>query len=424
MVKIIAENKEIERCIERLYTLTKENGGTFAENIILKESGGDLTIEAPPSDKRQPLIRVHHDSLAPVEKFKLSIVNDEFVIKSHEPDIPPQAVKIMETILELYNLTKKVPQHIKTSPWIFLMDKPEILALVKRGRNVGNILHFEQLMSEGKREELIIDSFLRTRTLGYRNKRDTEPTIVLMPIIDFMNHHHRGAYFQGGAEFEENYLSIGRSPPLSEDRGYNPNECFAYYGPYDSLDTWLNYGYVDQDPPFTRSVPLDIDLQDLGILRVHSAPKIAKHKDVADPVKDLSFHLPDIGEKTDGITLASFLLIPGPRAPRSMRRVLSHVIDKIQTNHPRHEELIMRAEEQVLAANQTYYRVLLPVMTALKEKVQSKEEKNICENFITAAKIQLSRLRNYRDFSLHLAEKEAASGGGSKEKEKTKVKTA
>src|SRR5437773_2231854 len=75
----------------------------------------------------------------------------------------------------------------------------------------------------------------------------TRPRPVLVPVTDFLNHHWTGAPYS-----YDRYRAVvmRRSAPLP-GKG---DECFASYGLHDAYDTWISYGFVDEDVPFAQSL--------------------------------------------------------------------------------------------------------------------------------------------------------------------------
>jgi len=168
-----------------------------------------------------------------------------------------------------------------------------------------------------------------------------------MPIIDLFNHHFQGALFSiADVPDKERSLAIARSNPLPG----TGKECFACYGAHDSFDTWVTYGFVDQSALFVRSVAMTVDLPDLGTIRLTNFDKTRDRRALPPSVSDLHFYIPALlARRTDHIEVGR-LLIPGPSAPRALRRTLHFLIAEMSPGHSRQRDLVMEAERQIIAA--------------------------------------------------------------------------
>jgi hypothetical protein len=106
-----------------------------------------------------------------------------------------------------------------------------------------------------------------------------------MPLIDLLNHHHRGAPFR---------ISDGAMRIQADQAG--SSECFAHYGHRrDVLDLALHYGYCDHSTPFAHSAPLEIAVDGVGHIRVeHQGQRAPLHP----------FDPPRVTLEADGLRLS------------------------------------------------------------------------------------------------------------------------
>jgi hypothetical protein len=300
----------------------------------------------------------------------------------------------MEALLELFNLTGKVAHHRRTSPWRLIISYPAILEHVRQGRDREDFALFQQFIVSGSEDELILQSFLNSRVLGYKASTTAPPYPVLMPVIDLFNHHFQGALFKiDEVPNKERSLAIARSMPLP---GMG-NECFACYGAHDSFDTWVTYGLVDQSALFVRSVAMTIDLPNLGTIRLTNFDKTRDRRALPPSVSDLHFYIPALlARRADHIEVGR-LLIPGPSAPRALRRTLHFLIAEMRPGHSRQRDLVMEAERQIVTANQAYYQDLLAFLRTLcpRDHLQNV----ILGDFIHVCELQLARMQNYLGYA-------------------------
>jgi hypothetical protein len=102
--------------------------------------------------------------------------------------------------------------------------------------------------------------FLATRSFGWKEELEDGPQRrVLLPLIDLLNHHHRGASFR----IDAGAMRIATAQP--DDSG----ECFAHYGgPRDGLDLALHYGHANCSTPFAHCAPMQINVAGVGSIQV------------------------------------------------------------------------------------------------------------------------------------------------------------
>jgi hypothetical protein len=171
------------------------------------------------------------------------------------------------------------------------------------------------------------------------------------------------------------------------------NECFACYGPYDAFETWITYNFIDGRVPFVTSVAMTIDLPGLGTMRLANFHKPRFKKDLPDSVKYLWAYIPKLLAKGDHRIDTASLLIPGPRAPKALRQTLRFLISELSPHHSPHSDLVLHAENQIIAANNTYYKDLKACLQALSPA--DPLQKPILDEFIRLCELQLARIQVY-----------------------------
>ena len=389
MVSIAADDWSIERSLQKNIELAEGDGAEFSDDLCVKCVKGYLSLEAPPESFGKLLIRLPWDCLVPVQPFQLAVAGDHISISSHDAALTSGCIARMEAILELFNLAGKFAAHRRASPWSLIAANPEIFSYIvqRQGARDANL---ERLIAYGNAETLMLQTFLNTRAYDYRLQSSNLETgqalsyPVLMPVLDLMNHHIYGAPYRDLGEAEGRALTMSRSAPLAGI------ECFACYGPYDSFDTWLSYDFVDGRVPFVCSVAMTIELPLLGTIRMG---KVAKSR-AATPVSltDL-FYVPKVlARRGNDIEIAS-LLIPGPEHPTALRRALRHLITEMSPGHPRQNDLVSSAEEQIIAANRSYYSKLSAFLKTLH--LTDPLHQPILDNFVRLCRLQLARIQVY-----------------------------
>jgi hypothetical protein len=390
MVSVVADNPLIERSVLRIAALAEAAGAEFHRDLVVQCSDGALSVEAPPDSAGSILIRLPWDSLVPIPPFEIAVAGDDFSMASYDTEITGTSVAMMEAMLELYNLTHKLAEHRRTSPWCLVASHPELLPKIMTGRQP----RLQDAIASGHRGEVELRSFLNARVFSYTETPEASSFPVLLPILDAMNHHARGERFRYDAPSERGQvLRIARSQPLP---GMG-DECFAYYGDHDCYDTWMSYGFVDDAPAFLRSRAMKIDLPGLGTIEIADVVRPLGKAALSPPIRDLHFYIPKILLKREHEIEISSLRVPGPRAPRALRRVLSLLIAELSTARSVPRDLVLHAEHQVIEGNDEYYRTLKAALhgIALEDRLQQP----ILDNFIRMCDIQLGWLRDYAGYA-------------------------
>jgi hypothetical protein len=394
MVLIAADNRDVERSLQKLVTLTEKAGAVFSDDIVVRCADGNLSIEAPPDSTGKVLMGLPWDCLVPLPPFRLGVVDDNIVMSSHKPALTPACVARMEACLELYNLTNKLAAHRRTSPWPLVASHPDVLEYVTRGRGRGGYVISEKLNMPANENELLLQSFWYSRVFDYKVTGQDLPTPapnfhVLLPVLDAMNHHFHGAPFR--------YVKLENDPCIVVTRSFpipgTGNECFAYYGQHDSFDTWLTYGFIDESVPFVCSVPMTINLPNLGTIQVANFIKTRADGELPESEKDLYFYIPKLLARRGTHIQVASLLIPGPGAPRALRRTLRFLITEMRPGHPKQNDLAIQAEEQVVTVTRTYYENLMALLRSVSPT--DPLQKPILDNFIRLCNLQLARIQNY-----------------------------
>jgi hypothetical protein len=389
MVSIEADDWSIERSLQKNIELAERDGAEFSDDLCVKCVKGYLSLEAPPESFGKLLIRLPWDCLVPIQPFQLAVAGDHISISSHDAALTSGCIARMEAILELFNLANKFAEHRRASPWSLIAANPKLLSYIvqRQGAHDANL---ERLIACGNVETLMLQTFLNTRAYDYRLQSSNLETAqalsypVLMPVLDLMNHHIYGAPYRDQKDAEGRGLTMRRSAPLAGI------ECFACYGPYDSFDMWLSYNFVDGRVPFVCSVAMTIELPHLGTIRMG---KVAKSRAAtAVSMTDL-FYVPKVLARRGNDIETASLLIPGPEHPTALRRALRHLITEMSPGHPRQDDLVLHAEEQIVATNRIYYQSILPLLRTIPPN--DPLQKPIVDSFIQMCELQLARIQVY-----------------------------
>ena len=386
---VVADDRYTEKALQKLIAALRTAGAAMADRLVVRCVSGTLSIEAPTVRPGAMLIQIPQDCLIPLKAFQLGLANDEIVISSARSRLKSSIVEIAEAMFEIYNLSGKIAQHRQTSPWSLIASHLDLLPYVTPPSRDDFPFSAKDIRS-GDDPKVMLASFLHSRVLTHQPSDRARPSSVLVPITDFLNHHWRGApysYDRHGA------VVMRRSAPLP-GKG---DECFASYGFHDAYDSWITYGFVDDDVPFVQSLPVTVDLSRVGTIRFGETP-LARESDGTEPLPgDLEFYAPRILGRNGNHLKVGAVVIPGPQAPRALRRALRALIGELGVPRQQHRDLVRCAEEQILDANLTYYEELKSCLQGLS--VDDDAHSAIRANFIRICDAQVARIRNYLSYA-------------------------
>ena len=100
-------------------------------------------------------------------------------------------------------------------------------------------------------------------------------------------------------------------------------------------------------------------------------------------VRDLRTYIPPILSRKGKCLNIGAVLIPGPQAPRALRRALKLLIGELGAPRNRHRDLVIAAEEQIIDANLTYYDELQALLKRLT--VDNEVHRAIRASFVRSA---------------------------------------
>ena len=140
-----------------------------------------------------------------------------------------------------------------------------------------------------------------------------------------------------------------------------------------------------------------IDIAGVGTVKMDDVFALRSEQELPPPVRDLRFYIPKLYATGRNQIETAAVLVPGPQAPRALRRTLYFLISELNVGRPPSRDLLLNAEQQVIAANTRYYRTLAGFLRTmpLKDEVQ----RPILENFIRMCDIQLGHLRDYAGYA-------------------------
>lgn len=391
MAVIESDNREAEKHLRVICDLIETHGGEIHPSLVICCENGALSVLGTKTEVRGKVLKVPHALLLPYDEFTLGIENNEIVVKACSENVTKDQAVLMEHMLALYACTDKLSVHRKTCPWLALRGTPEILRYLVTAREGTDInMIRKEIEKRTMSDDFVIESFFKNRLLGCKlHRKEAKKVKVLMPILDFMDHHLRGSPYQNNYEEASSYLSVTLSQPIEGQRG-----CYARYGTLDALDTYLHYSFVDTGAPFIRSVPVEVDLGEIGVLKIHAQNRQVAKADIPESLSDLQLYMPVINvHHSEKRAEISHLLIPQEHAPRSMYRILEFAISLLAESAPEMEKIgrTIHAEREILKQNIHFYAAL----SNLKDSIGAHQMLEQLTEGQAKKLIKIKRLKNF-----------------------------
>lgn len=391
---IKSDNKTIEKALITLEERLVEHGSWFHPQLVTESIDGSLSMSIEghlnPAEK---IMSVPRKLLIPAQDMHIKVKDNQFVAEPDMDIITPAQAEIGQAMLDVYNATNKVNMHKKECPWIAFKDTPTLLQKLAKARTHNHNIAKKLSYINGEDDaldddEFLVWSYLYSRVLGAKLGEEETKTQVIMPVVDFLNHNHKGCpYTFANDDNDEMALTIKNLQPVIDS-----NECYVLYGTYDTLDTYLNYGFPETQAPYVRSVPLNIEVQGHPPLVIRSVPGVRRQKGTPDIVKDIAAFMPGMYRQKDEALNISHILIPISNAPHALRRIL-HVIIRSHVGKAATQEFVIdhvyKAEKEIIEANIAFYEALL-------KDVETEEAPEDCKESIRhVAQTQLTKVNKY-----------------------------
>lgn len=391
MLRFECDNPELTKALARLGTDVSKCGATFSENLVLRAMDGDLSFTSSvPTSEPELLMSIPEKAFIPYEGVKFKLKGNELVIASGAENLSPQVRERLETMVTIYNLTNKIEKYKESSPRVAFKDDPEFLKRLVAGREGTQIAEntLEILTAEDE-EQVIISSFLKTRNFNFGGSKEK-----IIPFIDFTNHHTLARPFDRGKDQSGSHvMGLRNSKPLEGE-----NECFVRYGKWDSLDTYIMFGFSSEKSAFIRSIPMEIPIEGVGVLKVNSQVGGQFRGTLPEEMADLKTLFPQLLHVSKGRIEVSTLLIPNPRRPIALKRILASLIMQMAPGLAPQvlESHVTSTEFHLVNRNQEFYNSLLEFFEENREKYKTTPA---FREAVKMAKIQLREIDEYLEIS-------------------------
>lgn len=317
--KVNADIPVLGRLLQVMMDLVMAHGGQVHPGVRLVARDGQLAVHCNRSmcDDDLPLFRLPRELLVPVDPIQWASRDDRLQAIEGLESLTAVQRELLAVHVDLYNASNKLPWAARHLPAVALRSHAPLV-------NAIQVIRPGFLRNPGQTAW----AFLGSRVFNLEGRR------VLMPLIDFANHHPKGGRYQVDAKT----MTMDVVQPGDDD------ECFAAYGGRrDVLDMALHYGYADAHTPFACVAPLACVLPELGRLQITSRSVQALHP--LDP--------PQITYDDAGVTLSH--LTCDRRHPGRLHTVLRLAVlglsKKRGLGGGGAERAVCAAAEQILEVN-------------------------------------------------------------------------
>ena len=388
MAVIIADNKDVEILLKELVELLQNAGANIDPEIHICCENNVFSIRTPKNNTPRKLIVLSHDMLIPASLFDFGLHDDALLIKDTHEKASPLQKHLMEIMVALYNATHQIKQHKQQCPWLTFRESAALVEFLLKSRDTPYTREIQATLKTGDENDLTLLTFFKTRLLNVRlNKQWAKMQDVFLPLIDCMNHHPAGSKYVHLYSEKNGMLAVNYRPIENSE-----HECFVDYGRMDALDSFLHYGFVNEETRLVRSIPLHLNVEGFGELFIATMETAIKSENTPKALDGLGRFLPAIQIlKNKKRAEFSSLFIPPENALFSLRRILKYTYTQLSPNQEEQiiAEAVKKTENLILDANLQYYE-------RLKDFTDSFSKKQNVENIHKICHLQVYKIQTYR----------------------------
>jgi len=364
-MNVQTNNVALKKEIKGLIDLLIKNGTVISSglSIEISEEGGISLHLRRPAGRSKPLIRLKSEHMIPAAALNTCLCGDSFEIDPDRHLLNPLQIEIGTRIIEIYNAAGKVALHKGENPWIQYRGSPHLLELLLSSLHLGKVKEKKLSFIRGSQEqsgvnEFVVQTFMESRVLSRQAEDTGKQQQVIMPILDYLDHDYRGSPYDFSSPYGGGDLRVFCRQPYIWSQ-----ECYANYGRIDAVDTFVNYGFIDREVPFVRSIPLEIEIGDRGKLTINSlqAARMNSEK-TPKTLRDIQFLLPDWRRDESGEYILSHIFVTTGSYPYATRRIIKWIIEDMTRDSIDQKfvaEQTAAAEKKIVDANVAYYERIL-----------------------------------------------------------------
>ena len=261
---LVDSGSELVRTIvTEIADIVSRQAGKLHPGLRIVETAGHFSVHCTRGESADAdtLIVVPRDLLVPLDELAWSERTDRLALTRPDPRLTPVQQRLLALHIDLYNATDKLDWWCNRHPG----------RLAMRDGAIRDALREIRPGFEAEQPATTAAGFLESRALWLKRGGGRQRP-VLMPLVDLINHHHRGSPIA----LDASTLSVAASQPEGG------SECFADYGGRrDVIGLALHHGYLDRSTPFAHVAPLRLRTADLGEIELLAEARQPAH--AADP---------------------------------------------------------------------------------------------------------------------------------------------
>jgi hypothetical protein len=390
MTKIVSSNPKVVSVFLELKEIIIREGGFFHPEVRIVEDNGNLIVESSlNSDVNDDIFYVPSSCLCNTDDFKITLDGNRLVAVEKNENVTELHKKICELMLDLFNETKKISYHRDTFPLPLLRNPTALEFLNKKFSGIAS--NYKNI-NEKNDDKLLVSSFLKSRYLEVTDS-GRDDLHVFMPFIDTLNHSTASPGYHTDYDEDKHHtgLRVKHSKSLA-----GSNECFVHYGNLDPMMRYFNFGYVEKNFLYIRSIPMTLNFPEIGKIIVGDFKINSHEKYLAYPKQLLNIKtFAPKAVKRDNHLLVDRLFIPSDLRPAALRRILEVLLIKLEGKSLERdytEKLIAKAEAIVLENNIAYIKE----MSILARSLESSDVPEVMvKNLKELSELQLEQLKAY-----------------------------
>lgn len=397
--RVQGNSPDLVELINKLIKHSLANGAKFSDSLRVFEDSGDLSIkvfEQPSGLAKQTNMYIPYSLMPLISDYNITVTGNKLAVQPVENMLNPSALETMKLMVDIYNAGDKLTEWAERFPYLALTEHPELLNVLHDAKpHADKLARFFKLAKENKIQELLIYSFLGSRTFNYKkdklNKAGIpavgELNLGLLSLIDFLNHRSSAL----GYESQSNGVSV--KGELAEG-----NELFVRYNQFDPVMTYLIYGFVDKACPWLFSTPVELKTlsgKTLFLTGVNTQIDPSKTKDANLHLKQVS---PNITYLNQEQYILDKLVFPLKEHAHLLRDVLTMVVKSVDlTTTPSENDIsreVLHLERQLIETNLAYWhRLEQQLQQSIKQGLN--KQSAVAQDISELATLARKRIQSY-----------------------------
>lgn len=385
--QIISKDSQLKDLLLQLTEMLIANGAAFNPRLQIVYDDNGLSLHTTGGeDFSSEYLSVPTELMPSIDDYQFSIENGKIRCIPIQETSDVKKI-LMELMVQIYNLTDKIGLQAISSPFYNLRGHYELLNELVRVRANSKTERYLSLIRQNEWDTLLVETFLNSRVFKLKDRENLFFYPVLIPVIDYCNHRHEAKSFK----LNENRKRIS----IIADGNEKANQIYVRYNDFDYLDTFLTYGFVEENAPFLFSIPVTVTLE--SGMRLSFTGSVQKpKKKLPDWMKSLNSMPVLVKQEKDGFTFSS-IAIPNQKNPNKFRKILNMILVMVepkQSEAIREKDLVC-IEEKIILENRFYYHSLQermnPIITDTNvSKYMKKQLRYLCS-------FSLEHLKNHKD---------------------------